>query len=111
MSKERVFKALQGLGLSIIDSQIYIFLARNGPHEMREIELELNLDEERVHGSLKDLQGITIVKASIKYPLEFMAVSFEEVIDLFIEVKKEQAKTMQQSREELLKNWKAMIKT
>jgi hypothetical protein len=35
---------------------------------------------------------------------------FEEVIDLFIEVKKEQAKTMQESREELLSSWRETIK-
>jgi hypothetical protein len=35
---------------------------------------------------------------------------FEDVIDIFIEVKKEQAKTMQDSREELLSSWKETIK-
>ena len=110
MSKERVIKALKGLGLSSVDVQVYIYLARTGPQKMREIASALKLPENKVDRSLKELQTISIVKASIEYPMEFVAMPFEEVIDLFIEVKKEQAKTMQQSREELLSSWKATIK-
>ena len=77
---------------------------------MGEIALALNLPEEKVDRSLKELQSISIVKASIENPLEFVAVPFEEVIDLFIEVKREQAKTMQQSREELLSQWLTVMK-
>jgi sugar-specific transcriptional regulator TrmB len=110
LSKERVIKALKGLGLSSVDVQVYIYLARTGPQKMTEIALALNLPQRKVDRSLKELQTISIVKASIEYPLEFMAVPFEEVIDLFIEVKREQAKTMQESREELLSSWKKTIK-
>ena len=110
LSKERVIKALKGLGLSSVDVQVYIYLARAGPKKMREITLALNLPERKVERSLKELQEISIVKASIENPLEFVAVPFEEVIDLFIEVKREQAKTMQESREELLTSWNAMMK-
>ena len=110
MSKERIIKALKGLGLSNIDTQVYIFVAKEGSHRIGEIALALNLPEEKVDRSLKELQSISIVKASIDRPLNFMAMPFEEVIDLFIEVKKEQAKTMQKSREELLSSWKKTIK-
>ena len=110
LSKERVIKALKGLGLSSVDVQVYIYLARTGPKKMREITLALNLPERKIERSLKELQEISIVKASIENPLEFEAVPFEEVIDLFIEVKREQAKTMQQSREELLSSWLTIMK-
>jgi len=110
LSKERIIKALKGLGLTQVDAQIYVFLTKEGPHRMEKIALALNLPENKVDRSLKELQSISIVKASIEYPLEFVAMPFEEVIDLFIEVKKEQAKTMEKSREELLSNWKKTIK-
>jgi sugar-specific transcriptional regulator TrmB len=110
LSKERVIKALKVLGLSSIDAQVYVFLAKNGPHELREIASALNLHERKTHRSLKDLQDMTIVKASIQHPLEFMAIPFEGVIELFIEVKKEQAKAIQESREELLSSWRAITK-
>jgi len=101
---------LKGLGLSNIDTQVYVFLSKQGPHKMREVALALNLHEKKVHTSLKDLQGKNIVIASIQYPLEFMAVPFEEVINLFIEIKKEQAKAMEQVKKELLYNWRKITK-
>ena len=84
MRKERIIKALKGLGLSEVDAQVYVFLAKEGPHKMREIALALSLHERKIDRSLKELQSISIVKASIQVPLQFMAVPFEEVIDLFI---------------------------
>ena len=110
MSKERIIKALKGVGFSNIDTQVYVFLAIEGPHKVREITIALNLHESKVYRSLKDLQSIEIVKASIEHPLEFIALPFEDVLDLFIEVKKEQAKTIQESKEELLSTWKTVIK-
>ena len=75
---------------------------------MREIASALNLSEKKTHMSLKDLQSLSIVKASIEYPLEFVAMPFEKVIDLFIEVKKEQAIALQASKEELLSTWRSI---
>ena len=110
MSEKRIIKTLKGLGLSNIDTKVYIFVAKEGSHRMGEIALALNLPEEKVDRSLKELQSISIVKASIDNPLNFIAMPLEEVVDLFIEVKREQAKAMQESREELLSNWKTTIK-
>lgn len=110
MSDERIMKALKGLGLSNIDAQLYVFLAKDGPHSGREIAEILELQERQVYQGLKNLQRIEIVKTMGEHPVQFSAVPFEEVIDLFIEVKKEQAKTMQESRKELLTSWKAMMK-
>ena len=109
MSKKRIIEALKGLGFTNSDTQVYVFLEKEGPHKTREIAIALNLDERKVYTSVKELQSINIVKTSIENPLEFVAVPFEEVIDLFIEVKKEQAKTMQESKEELLSSWKTII--
>jgi sugar-specific transcriptional regulator TrmB len=109
LKKERIIKALKGLGLSDVDVKVYIFLASVGPQKMKEIALALNLSRSKIDKSLKDLQEISIVKASIENALEFVALPFDEVLDLFIEVRKEQAKTMQESKEELLYSWKTII--
>ena len=110
MSKERIKKALKWFGFSNICTRVYVFLATEGPHNVREISTAMNLQESEVYGILKDLQSIEIVKVSIEQSLEFIALPFEEVLDLFIEVKKEQAKKLEKSKEELLSSWKTMIK-
>lgn len=110
MSKERVLRALNRFGLSYVDAQVYVFLAKNGPHELRDIASALNLHQRKIHRSVKDLQEITIVKPSVQHPFEFKATPFEDVVELFVKVKKEKAKVVQESREELLSSWRAITK-
>jgi sugar-specific transcriptional regulator TrmB len=108
LSKERVFIALKELGFSNSDAQVYVFLAKHGPHRTEEIALALNLHERKVHRSLKELQSQKLVTASVEEPLNFFALAFEELIDLFIKMKKEQAKVVQESKEELLSSWRVL---
>jgi sugar-specific transcriptional regulator TrmB len=110
MSKKRIIKALRGLGLSLVDAQVYIFLANSGPNTEKEIVENLQILEEKIYHSLNSLQDIEIVKTSGKPPIKYSAVPFEEVLDIFIEVKKEQTKTMQENREEFLSSWRETIK-
>ena len=108
MSRERIINALKVLGLSKIDTQVYVLLARDGPHKIKEIASALNQHESNIHRSLRDLQNINIIKASIEFPFEFVAVPFEEVVNLIIEVKKDQAKALKESKKELLSTWRSI---
>ncbi len=110
MSKERIISALKGLGLSNIDTRVYVFLAKHGPHKIGETAEALDIAERKIRVSFRDLQSMGIIKASVEYPLEFMVMPFKEVIDLLIEVKKEQAKAMQESRKELISSWRSIIR-
>jgi sugar-specific transcriptional regulator TrmB len=108
MISERIKGALKKFRLSDIDVQVYFFLANQGSIEIREIAVALDLPEKNIRKSLKHLQTKRIVKASIEHPLEFMALPFERVLDLLIEIKKEQAKTLKASKEELLSSWRSI---
>ncbi len=99
-----------GLGLSETDAQVYIFLALNGPHKAKDITRELSLYDKRLYRSLKNLQDKNIIKATFDHPAVFSAVPFEEILDLLAEIKKEQAQALREVREELLSNWKHLIK-
>jgi len=110
MSEKRITKALKTFGFSTINIRVYIFLAKTGSCRTQKIEKDLKLEKGVLDKSLKDLSNLGIIQFSIKDPTQFTAMPFEDVIDLFIEVKKEQAKTMQESREELISNWKTILK-
>ena len=110
MSLERVRRVIMDLGLSETDAQIYVFLALNGPHKGSELTREMNIYKEQLYRSLKKLEDKTIVKSSGETPILFSAVPFEAVLDLLVEIKKEQAKAFNEAKEELLSDWKRMTK-
>ena len=105
-----MIKVIMGLGLSETDAQVYVYLALNGPLKAKEITKQLGLYKEQLYRSLKNLKDKDIVKASVDFPAVFSAVSFEEVLDLLTEIKKEQAQALRDVKEELLASWKSVIK-
>jgi sugar-specific transcriptional regulator TrmB len=109
MSLERIIKSLESLGLSQTDAQVYIYLATTGPKKARDVIKALTINKRQVYRSLKRLQnkGITVTKN--ERPFLFSAVPFEEVLDLLMEIKKEQAQALQESRKEFLSNWRKIV--
>ena len=105
MSLERIFKALIDLGLSETDAQVYIYLATKGPAKARNIIHNLTITERQTYHSLKRLQNRSIIIANDKHPIEFSALPFEEVLDMLIEMKQEQAQAIKKRRKELLSTW------
>jgi sugar-specific transcriptional regulator TrmB len=110
LSLERVIKALIGLGLSQTDAEVYVHLATTGPATARNIIRNLAFNKRQVYRSLKRLQSKGITITSDEHPSEFSALPFEEVLDLLVEVKREQAKTLRESKRAVLSNWRKIVK-
>ena len=102
MSLERVLKALIGLGLSQTDAEVYVHLATAGPATARTIVNNLTINKRQIYRSLKALQQKGIASGNDEYPAEFYAVAFEKALDLLLDVKKEQAKSLEASKAELI---------
>jgi len=107
MSLERIFKALVSLGLSQTDANVYIHIATKGPAFARNIINDLSLNNRNTYRSLNNLQKKGIVKANDKYPSEFLALPFEDALNLLINLKTEQAQDIQRRKKELISIWKA----
>jgi len=110
LSLKRILKALESLGLSKTEAQIYVFLEKNGSHEDRDIAQALKIHSKVLISCLKNLLDKQIVKVSAQRTVEFSAVPFEKAIDLLIEIKKEQAQSLQERKMELLSIWQTMAK-
>ena len=108
MSQEKVLKTLGDLGLTKLDSKIYIYLAKRGPQKGNAISKALKIQKYQLYRSLKKLQSKAIVSATLEHPARFSAVSFEKVIDLFIRAKLEEAQSIQHEKSELLSSWQAI---
>ena len=110
MSKEQIINTLINLGLGKKEVEVYLFLAIQGPNSLEKITASLKQSVDSTIISLNELQSLSIVKISVENPEEYAAVPFEDVIDLFIEVKKEQVMSMKTQKEELISNWKTILK-
>lgn len=102
MSLERIFKALVSLGLSQNDARVYVHLATAGPATSRSIISNLTINKRQIYRSLKALQERGIAFENHEHPTEFSAVSFDKALDVLLEVKKEQAKSLEASKAELI---------
>jgi len=110
LRQEMLLKALVSLGLTEVDAEIYLLLAREGPQKGRNVAEVLKLYKQQLYRSLKRLQKKGVINASLERPARFSAVSVERILDFLIEAKKEQALALQESREDLLSRWKILIK-
>jgi sugar-specific transcriptional regulator TrmB len=101
-------KTLVYLGFTKKDSQVYVFLAAEGPKKAKEIAETLNLQISQLYSILKKLQNNGVVNASSEHPARFSAVIFEKVLELLIEAKREQHKALLASKKELLSSWRSI---
>ena len=108
MSQEQVLKTLLDLGLTRLDSQVYIYLAKKGPQKGRDLLKGLRIQRQQLYRSLKILQSKGIVSATFEHPAGFSAISFDKVVDLFIKSKMMEAQLIQEKKGEILSSWKSI---
>jgi sugar-specific transcriptional regulator TrmB len=108
MSQEKVLKTLRDLGLTRLDTEVYIYLAKKGPQKGIEISKALKVQKQQLYRSLKNLQKKAIVSATLERPARFSAVPFEKVLDLFIRAKLEEAQNIQTEKSKLLSSWQTI---
>jgi sugar-specific transcriptional regulator TrmB len=95
-------------GLTQIDADIYVFLAKKGAQKGLEIRSALKLSKEQLYSSLRDMKTKGIISSTIEHPARFSVLPFEKVLDLFIRAKMEETQRLQQSKDEILSNWQSL---
>jgi sugar-specific transcriptional regulator TrmB len=103
-------KTLMNLGFADPEAQVYIFLAEEGPHKARDVAEALGIYKQRLYCILGKLREKGVVDSSSDFPAYFSAVVFEKVLDLFMEARIEQQEALKASKEELLSNWRSLVK-
>lgn len=102
MSLERIIKALVDIGLSKMDAEVYVYIAKKGPKTISHLTKTLIFSKQEINRSLNTLQANGLLTRN---RILFCALPFEEALVLLIETKKEQAQAMHESKEELLTTW------
>jgi sugar-specific transcriptional regulator TrmB len=109
LSLKQALKTLKSLGLTETEAKVYIYLAKKGPHEGTEIGNNLKLTKHQLCSSLERLLTKGMVTAIPEHSTKYSAIAFEKVVDQFMKATKNQAKALQESREEILFAWRSMI--
>ena len=108
MSLNRIIKTLENFGLTRIDTQVYVYLAKKGPLMADEVASALKLSKQKLGSVLRNLQNKGIVNKN--HPAVFSAMNFEDVLDFYIKLNVEQAQVIDKSKHELLASWSSMLK-
>jgi sugar-specific transcriptional regulator TrmB len=111
LSLERILDILASLGLTQRDAQVYIYLAKKGPHKSIGIISGLGMHKRQFNNSLSRLKEEGIITVSSEHPIKYSAISIERVLDELVEAKIEQTKTLKVNKKELLSRWRSMIET
>jgi sugar-specific transcriptional regulator TrmB len=93
------------LGLSQTDAKIYIHIATKGPETARKIIGSLPINKRQIYRSLKSLQNKGIALINSEVPSEFSALPFERVVDILLEMKHNQAKSLEESKAVLISDF------
>jgi sugar-specific transcriptional regulator TrmB len=110
LSLKRVFKLLEHLGLSKIEAEIYVYLAKTGPKGCKDIAEDLDLTNQQLYYSLNILRNKGVIKISHRTKVYFYVLKFEELLNFFVKSDINQAEILQKTKHNLLVSWKEMLK-
>ena len=85
-----------------IDAEVYVILPKKGPQTVVDLARALDYSTHKISTSLTTLITKGLVNKNDEM---FSALPFEEALELLIELNKEQAEAMSESKKELLVNW------
>ncbi len=104
-----MLKTLESFGLKRLDVEVYVYLVQHDPQKARDIAEALETYKRQLYRSLKSLRRKGMVSASQECPALFSAVSFDKVLDQFIEANREEALRVEENKEQLLSMWRSKI--
>jgi HTH-type transcriptional regulator, sugar sensing transcriptional regulator len=105
LSQEQVLNTLSTLGFDEIHAQIYVYLAKKGAKKASDVCKTLKLTRQQFYPSIKQLQSKGIVNTTIERPARFSVIPFEQVLDVYIKDKMDEAQSLQLRKKDILANW------
>jgi len=109
LNRNQLLRLLVSLGIRRLDAEVYLFLTTNGPKKGWDISNELKINKQKLYRSLKNLRNNGLVKMSFERPALFTAVTIEDALNSFRDVKLEEAQFIKEKKDELLSRWQSMI--
>ncbi len=102
---------LKAFGLTDRETEIYIYLAKQGTQKISQISKALKANKGLVYRVLNSLQNKELVQVTLESPTRYIAVPFEKIIDNYIKTKREEAAHIEEKKQDLLSDWKKLNQT
>ena len=108
MSEKDITRFLQALGLSKREIQVYMFLAKSGVQSTSFVAKRLKMERVQAYRTFKKLQEKSFIEATLERPTRFTIVPFENLVDTFINAKKNEVMNLNEQKQNLLVSWKSI---
>jgi sugar-specific transcriptional regulator TrmB len=100
---ETLIETIMVLGVKRFDAQVYVFLAKKGPHKCSDMCRGIQKSKQRLYPSLKILMAVGIVKSTNERPAIFYALPIEKTIEIFVAQKLSEIKQLESSKKQITK--------
>ncbi len=100
-----MIKTLMNLGFEQWDAEVYAFLALNGAQKASTIAEAIRTYERRVYLALEKLEKRKIVSGTSDPRAYFIAIPFDELLDLLVKANLQEARRIEQNKDNLVALW------
>jgi sugar-specific transcriptional regulator TrmB len=107
VSLEKALKALENLGLTKMDAQIYAYLEKKGPHAEKDLLSALKTAKNQLHLSLKNLIDKEMITCSAECSTKYCAIPLEKVLEKFLQTAIKEVEDLQVNRQTILEAWRS----
>lgn len=97
-----MLRILEGFGVSKADAEVYVYLARRGPTRSIDLAIDIGKTRPQIYPILRRLTKKGVVTHSKCRPAFFSALAFEELLERYVKLNMEQAKIIEETKEQLL---------
>jgi sugar-specific transcriptional regulator TrmB len=104
LSLERIYRTLKSFGFKQIEAEVYVYLGKKGPQEVRDLAEALKIRKRKLYFILKNLQAKGIVTTSHTYATVYSALNFEKTLDLLEKENIQKIRAMRKTLENLKPN-------
>ncbi len=96
-----MLKILEGFGVSKADAEVYVHLAKRGPTRSVDLALDFRKTQPQIYSILRRLNKKGVVTHSKSRQVLFSALAFEELLERYVRLNMEQAKIIEDTKEQL----------
>ncbi len=101
-----MLRILEGFGVSKTDAEVYVLLAKTGPTRSKDLAVNIGKTQPQTYSILRRLNKKGVVTYGKCRPALFSALEFEEILERYVKFNMEQAKIIEETKEQLLSNLK-----